>query len=52
MNQPEHWECELYSKVKNALEEGGKTDSSYYVLVGELIQRCERGSGHGRGLSK
>ncbi len=42
MSNPADWECELYSKVKSALEEGQKTDSSYYVLVDELLNRCKK----------
>ncbi len=42
MSNPAEWECELYSKVKSALEEGRKTGSSYYVLVDELLNRCQK----------
>ena len=41
MNQPADWECELYSKVIKALEEGKKTDSSYYLLVDEQLRKCK-----------
>tara|TARA_B100000212_G_scaffold268998_1_gene208386 strand:- start:1463 stop:1612 length:150 start_codon:yes stop_codon:yes gene_type:complete len=44
VNQPQHWECELYEKVHAALEESGKTESSYFVLIDELIQQCKRGT--------
>ena len=40
--QPADWECELYSKVKPTLEEGQKTDSSYYRLVEEQLRKCEK----------
>ena len=42
MSQPADWECELYSKVKMALEGGDKTDSSYYLLVEEQLRKCEK----------
>ena len=42
MNEPADWECELYSKVKAALEEGRKTNSSYYRLVEEQLRKCEK----------
>lgn len=42
MNQPADWECELYSKVKPTLEEGKKTNSSYYRLVDEQLRLCEK----------
>ena len=42
MNQPADWECQLYSKVMIALEEGGKTNSSYYVLVEEELSKCKQ----------
>ena len=41
MNDPADWECELYSKVKTTLEEGRKTNSSYYRLVEEQLRRCK-----------
>tara|TARA_B100001758_G_scaffold139527_1_gene120206 strand:- start:100 stop:249 length:150 start_codon:yes stop_codon:yes gene_type:complete len=42
MSKPSDWECELYSKVKSTLEEGQKTDSSYYRLVEEQLRKCEK----------
>jgi hypothetical protein len=41
MTTPQQWECDLYSRVVLTLEEGHKTDSSYYALVKECIRLCE-----------
>ncbi len=41
MTMPQKWECDLYSRVGMTLEEGHKTDSSYYVFVKECIRLCE-----------
>lgn len=40
MKQPESHECALYQKILESLEESGKTDSSYYVLVKEAVRLC------------
>lgn len=42
MTMPEQWECDLYSKVLTTLEEGKRTDSSYYVLVEESLRLCSK----------
>ena len=42
MTMPQKWECDLYSKVLETLEEGKRTDSSYYVLVKESLRMCSK----------
>lgn len=41
MEQPEQRECALYRKILEALKEGGKTGSSYYLLVEEAVRLCQ-----------
>ena len=40
VEQPSAWECVIWRQVLPALEEGGKTASSYYVMAQEAVQRC------------
>lgn len=36
------WECPLYEQVATALEESGRTESSYYQLVLAALEECHR----------
>ncbi len=45
MTMPQKWECDLCSKVLETLEEGKRTDSSYYVLVEESLRLCNQPAG-------
>lgn len=40
MREPERRECALYERILESLREGGKTGSSYYVLVEEAVRLC------------
>lgn len=45
MEQPVRWECELWRRIKEALEEARRVDSSYYVMAQEAVKLCERRDG-------
>lgn len=36
------WECPLYKQVATALEESGRTGTSYYALVRACLEECQR----------
>ena len=42
MFNPQDWECSLAKKIKESMEEGKRTSSSYYVSIEETVSRCER----------
>jgi hypothetical protein len=42
MTNPSDWECSLARKIKETMEEGKRTSSSYYVSIEETVNRCER----------
>jgi hypothetical protein len=42
MSNPQDWECSLAKKIKESMEEGKRTSSSYYVSIEETVSRCER----------
>jgi len=42
VTNPNAWECVLARKILEALEEGGKTSSSYYVSTEETVKACEK----------
>ena len=42
MSDPSDWECSLAKKIKESMEEGNRTSSSYYVSIEETVSRCER----------
>lgn len=39
------WECRLYEQVATALEESGRTGTSYYALVMACLEECRRKRG-------
>ena len=46
MTTPQPWECPIYRQVLKTLEEGGRTDSSHYVLTEEAVRLCDREKDH------
>jgi hypothetical protein len=42
MTDPSDLECSLAKKIKETMEEGKRTSSSYYVSVQETVNRCEK----------
>ena len=42
MSNPSELECSLAKKIKESMEEGNRTSSSYYVAIEDIINRCER----------
>jgi hypothetical protein len=42
MTNPSDWECSLAKKIKESMEEGNRTSSSYYVSIEETVSQCER----------
>jgi len=42
MSNISDWECSLAKKIKESMEEGNRTSSSYYVSIEETVSRCER----------
>jgi hypothetical protein len=42
MNDPSDLECFFAEKIKESMEEGGRTSSSYYVSIEETVKKCEK----------
>tara|TARA_R100001510_G_scaffold56946_1_gene63604 strand:+ start:902 stop:1057 length:156 start_codon:yes stop_codon:yes gene_type:complete len=42
MSNLSEWECLLAKKIKEAMEEGKRTSSSYYVSIEEIVYQCNK----------
>jgi hypothetical protein len=42
MADPSDLECSLARKIKETMEEGNRTSSSYYVSIQETVSKCEK----------
>lgn len=40
METPQDWECRLWERIKESLEESGRVSSSYYVMAEEAVFLC------------